>query len=68
MFGMKTPKMGAPVHQAKPALNMPGLRRGSMPGLGQRAVMPHLTGGMGPQGPQYQDVLREKLMAGLKPR
>ena len=60
MFGMKAPKVPQP-HTPRPAMNMPGLRRGSMPGMQRGATMPKLTGGLG-----YDDLVRQSVMDKLK--
>lgn len=58
----KAPSLGR-----RPALGMPGLQRGSMPGLQRSAIMPRLTS-QTPRGGGYNDLLRTNILQGLKPR
>ncbi len=67
MFGIKTgmPHLQKPMVAPRPALGMPGLKRGSLPGLTARATMPSLTGSPTGPAPGYQDALRQQLLGGL---
>lgn len=64
MFGLKPPSAGLPrmPQMPRPAINLPGLRRGSLPGLQRSATMPNL----GAPKANYDDLVRLGVMQGLK--
>ena len=55
---------GASMRPPRPALGMPGLKAGSLPGLQRGATIPRLTGGSPCGG--YGDLVRLNVLKGLK--